>query len=237
MRLRNPYERIQRLIEILDLYPSETEIVKFLSRNIEPSGELCGASWLTLNPDGHLEYVALHGLHSNMDSTVIIKISDDNVVAEALRTGKSKIFEMASMYESYAEATHSEVLAKYLSGMALPLSNRAIVGFAFNRPVHELREFEDYFECIRLVLALWISKCNFKKSDIGKQRTLSDTNLNGRQTQILEMIREGKTNSVIAREIGYSESLIRQETIIIYKKLGVNGRAELLRSKNRKDKR
>ncbi|MFM8844042.1 MAG: hypothetical protein ACKOFJ_07470 [Actinomycetota bacterium] len=32
----------------------------------------------------------------------------------------------------------------------------------------------------------------------------------------------------IARRMGYSESLIRQETIVIYRKLGVDGRRELV---------
>lgn len=42
------------------------------------------------------------------------------------------------------------------------------------------------------------------------------------------MIKEQKTNAAIASELGYSESLIRQETIIIYRKLGVSGRKDLL---------
>jgi len=52
--------------------------------------------------------------------------------------------------------------------------------------------------------------------------------LTRRQTSILVMIKEGRTNGSIASVLGYSESLIRQETIIIYKKLGVDGRRELL---------
>jgi DNA-binding NarL/FixJ family response regulator len=35
------------------------------------------------------------------------------------------------------------------------------------------------------------------------------------------------TNAQIAHEIGYSESLIRQETVVIYRKLGVSGRKEI----------
>jgi DNA-binding CsgD family transcriptional regulator len=41
------------------------------------------------------------------------------------------------------------------------------------------------------------------------------------------MIKDGKTNAHIAAQLGYSESLVRQETIIIYRKLGVGGRKEL----------
>ncbi|MEY3318245.1 MAG: Bacterial regulatory protein luxR family, partial [Actinomycetota bacterium] len=42
------------------------------------------------------------------------------------------------------------------------------------------------------------------------------------------MIKSGSTNQEIASRMGYSESLIRQETIIIYRKLGISGRRDLL---------
>lgn len=48
-----------------------------------------------------------------------------------------------------------------------------------------------------------------------------------RQTLILRMVELGRTNADIAEQMGYSESLIRQETITIYRKLGVTGRKEL----------
>jgi DNA-binding CsgD family transcriptional regulator len=51
--------------------------------------------------------------------------------------------------------------------------------------------------------------------------------LTKRQRTILALIQEGLTNSQIAGEIGYSESLVRQETILIYSKLGVRGRVDL----------
>lgn len=49
---------------------------------------------------------------------------------------------------------------------------------------------------------------------------------------ILEMLKEGRTNGSIASVLGYSESLIRQETIIIYKKLGISGRHEIPKIKS-----
>ena len=52
--------------------------------------------------------------------------------------------------------------------------------------------------------------------------SLSDDNL------IKVWIEKGMTNSEIAQEIGYSESLVRHETIEIYAKLNVSGRKELL---------
>lgn len=51
-----------------------------------------------------------------------------------------------------------------------------------------------------------------------------DHKLTVRQEDILKKISLGKTNAQIARDIGFSESTVRQETIDIYRKLGVNDR-------------
>lgn len=49
--------------------------------------------------------------------------------------------------------------------------------------------------------------------------------LTERETQVLQLIARGRTNSEIAAELAYSVSTIRVDTISIYRKLGVHGRA------------
>ena len=49
-----------------------------------------------------------------------------------------------------------------------------------------------------------------------------------RQEIIIKRMRNGLSNKAIALELGYSESLIRQETIAIYKIFSVAGRKELV---------
>ena len=51
--------------------------------------------------------------------------------------------------------------------------------------------------------------------------------LTKRQEEIPSLIKSRKTNLQISLELGYSESLIRQETMNIYKKLGISGRREI----------
>ena len=48
-----------------------------------------------------------------------------------------------------------------------------------------------------------------------------------RQRAIFELVRESKTNLEISRSIGYSESLVRQELVKIFRGLGVKTRGEL----------
>lgn len=51
-------------------------------------------------------------------------------------------------------------------------------------------------------------------------------NLTERQSLILRMMSEGRTNVSISEMLGYSESTVRQETIKIFAKLGCHGREE-----------
>jgi DNA-binding CsgD family transcriptional regulator len=58
-----------------------------------------------------------------------------------------------------------------------------------------------------------------------KEKILLDkVPLTDRQLVIAGMLERGFNNSQIGLEIGYSESLVRQETVSIYKKLNVTGR-------------
>jgi DNA-binding CsgD family transcriptional regulator len=70
------------------------------------------------------------------------------------------------------------------------------------------------------------SKLRKDKKAIGTQ-TLD---LTERQKVIHQLMLKGFTNGQIAAELGYSESLIRQETIHIFRVLGVSGRKEILLS-------
>ena len=70
---------------------------------------------------------------------------------------------------------------------------------------------------------------NLSRSNGQPSRPTSLT-LSPRQWTILAAIRKGRTNLEIAIELGFSESLIRQETVQLYRKLGVTGRKEILDS-------
>lgn len=225
--LDSPYERIQQLIGLIDRNPSKKQVVKFLSRQLDPMGEISGVSWMTLDESGYFSYPATSGTTSRLDAQVKVSLSDDNAVAESLRLGKMQIWDMKDMYRTYSDATHHSQLDGYLSGMALPLNERQILGCALNSPVSLIKEYSAYFECLRLLLALWLSRISLNASGYAKKEPLLSSELTERQESILAMVRDGKTNNSISIILGYSESLIRQETIIIYKKLGVSGRREL----------
>lgn len=231
MRLTSPYERIQELIHVLDLNPSIEQIVNFLSKHLDPAGEISGIAWKTVNTEGLFDHGYMAGFKTHMDMSVKVYITDDNPISESLRRGRMQMWDMQSMFESYSDSIHRNNLEGYLTGISLPLTKDCVVGCALNRTVEELLEFEGYFECMRLVLAQWQARQDFAQTTVAQAVTKESNKLTSRQEVILELIKKSLTNAGIAQELGFSESLIRQETIIIYRKLGVDGRKALLITK------
>ena len=84
-------------------------------------------------------------------------------------------------------------------------------------------------ESISSLLKVYESSLEIKNSQGAISQFEESVNqpLSERQTTILEYLKNGMTNKAIADLIGYSESLVRHETMIIYKKLRVEGRHQL----------
>ena len=59
-----------------------------------------------------------------------------------------------------------------------------------------------------------------------KPRTSIHEILSTREENILEMLGRSKTNAQIANDLGLDDSVVRQDTIHIYRKLGINSRSE-----------
>ena len=78
---------------------------------------------------------------------------------------------------------------------------------------------------VGLMGALWLETLGIGDVSIGSKSSSPD-DLTARQRTILQRIAEGKTNAEIAKDLILSESSIRQETVKIYRALGVGTRQE-----------
>lgn len=93
-------------------------------------------------------------------------------------------------------------------------------------------EFEAFLRTIGNLLALSLRQSEemlHSASEKSLIKRSQQEELTTRQKVIVELLAKGYTNVEISKEIGYSESLIRQETIAIYAFMGVSGRKELIR--------
>lgn len=95
-------------------------------------------------------------------------------------------------------------------------------------------EQTQFFETIGAILALQFLKTpvygGSKVKDGKKNGGNQNIELTERQKLIHQLMCKGFTNAQIAAEVGYSESLVRQETIQIFRILGVSGRKEIIES-------
>jgi DNA-binding NarL/FixJ family response regulator len=89
----------------------------------------------------------------------------------------------------------------------------------------------EYFEMLGILIRFYINLEIAKKANnilpMHLQAVFGKP-LTSRQEIILNALQKKKTNRDIAQEINYSESLVRQETVIIYAKLGISGKKDLI---------
>ena len=230
--LQSPLERVYDFMGLLDLKPSTEQIASFLSKSFDPFGEICGVSVAKLQNDGVIYAEILVGFRTNLDQSQRMTISDDNPASIALRTGKSQLIDLTKGRLEYSDLPQIEKLMDYKTGIGLPVSESTVFGFALTTSIEQLEKHRDYFEVIKVVLTQFMSRSRFESKTSSHLRSKGNQELTDRQKVILEMLKEGRTNGSIASVLGYSESLIRQETIIIYRKLGVSGRHEIPKNKS-----
>ena len=90
-----------------------------------------------------------------------------------------------------------------------------------------LRNGVDTYNFFREAVLYW-TVCDGEPATTPREDAMRE--LTERQIQILKLMALEKTNASIAREIGYSESTVRQETMAIYKILGVSCRKEAVQA-------
>jgi DNA-binding CsgD family transcriptional regulator len=94
------------------------------------------------------------------------------------------------------------------------------------------RQFELFLRTVSTITLQHLlvkCKCDGTSRKLGiSGKLLKSGSLTERQQIIKNLIEKGLTNPAIADEIGYSESLVRQETMAIYAILNISGRKDLL---------
>jgi hypothetical protein len=114
------------------------------------------------------------------------------------------------------------------TSLAVPLQRRGAYYLVLHGEPTMSEEFEHFLRSVGNLILVHMRELRPEK-DKASLRSPNITKLTARQELIHNLLIHGYTNPEIARDIGYSESLVRQETIAIYAFLGVSGRKELIR--------
>jgi DNA-binding CsgD family transcriptional regulator len=147
---------------------------------------------------------------------------DDSPLSEAIRTKKlvgGKVEYLGSEFEIIA-------IPFITHGVPVGLMTLVVEGKHF-----ELRYLQVASEMFSKLGALYLESLdlgNSMNSGVG-QAPASPEDLSARQLTILSHIQNGLVNLEIAKELMLSESTIRQETVRIYRALGVGNRHEAVK--------
>ena len=122
-----------------------------------------------------------------------------------------------------------EIDTDWKTSLAVPIQRRGAFYLVLHGDPQMSPEFEHLLRSVGNLILIHLREIEPVESR-SVVKVFAATELTIRQVLIQNLLVHGYTNPEIAREIGYSESLVRQETIAIYAFLGVSGRKELIRN-------
>ena len=226
-------ERIEKTADFLARTPHPDQALDFLSAHASPFDEVAVALRAVVDHDGVVRVENIQGFSKHEILTKIsMHISDKRPLTTGARTQKITWAYQPTAATEFPDFVPFDSETPWQSSIALPVGLVHVYGISFPSDLRGLEGINTYFESIRALLSIYESALELK-SAIGSRSFLEESEiqpLSERQEKILEFLKTGMTNKEIADAIGYSESLVRHETMIIYKKLRVEGRSQLRES-------
>lgn len=231
-----------RLLEKLSLVamtisrnPTAQALCSSLSLLVCPLGEVSRVWMGSLHGDGIIRPIAAFGypVEKNVMS-VTTPITWNSPMPKAIISKQVVFGSQEELRRDFPDYVPCDLDSPWKSSAFVPTPSSAYV-FHLQSILEDYDVAKKYFTALGNILSLYsidIERSGIEKKDGDsvsfKRHAIRGTPLTDRQEEILQQIRRGMTNVAIAREMGYSESLIRHETIIIYAKLNVRGRKELI---------
>lgn len=236
--------RINNLFEIAKIVyvsPEPSELCALLATRVCPEGELAKVYLAKLDQDGYFRGVASFGYaRESRIHEYKVGLDRDVPMPDAYLRSEVTAFNRDELPSKYPNFKTVDERSPWESMAITPTLGRGLVFvFRMQNPLPKGNSTLLYFEAIANLLSFYRKECNqqsFEQVLPSKFEASTHKNnddelrnrpLTKRQRTILALIQEGLTNYQIANEIGYSESLVRQESILIYAKLGVRGRVDL----------
>ena len=217
------------------------ETLKFLTLfTFAPLG--CVGTFLSaLTHDGSAELISKFGMRKNIFDAypARVPLSEQNPIAAAVKN-RSLIW-LDGVPEWGLEARNNAVGNSYeeihsflcwpIERNHSPIATLSI--FCTSEPLQD-SETQAFLKAVNSIFSVFFNKFNNSNREIQKDKQVINAarlvfegrKLTDRQSQILQLISEGKTNLAISQILGFSESTIRQESIRIYEKLRCDGRKE-----------
>ena len=183
---------------------------------------------MRLSPQASLEVIDSFGLTAEQrDGWNNVPLEHDVPSSDCVREDRLVwIADSADWEEQYPHLMHYPGSDKLKTLINAPLyltgSPIGVLGIMCGIEHKATSEEIAFVDIVAGLVSLHISKAQSRKLELEERSAY----LTKRQVTILEMISRQMTNMQIARELGYSESTIRHETMRIYELLQASGRRD-----------
>ena len=212
------------ITQVLSGKPTLEQLCQFLSINHCPSGEVSRVYFAKISKDNTLTIEAAHGFEPEncfVGKEFPIEIGRPSglaIMKNAMIIEKNS----PEYYVKYPAIRNQPLPYPWSSQISIPINNQYFMQLGRYAEMAEGDEL--FYKNLQSLMQIYFSKIGKVSLEIGD---LHGKPLTARQEEILNMIKMGETNEEIAEKIGYSASLVKQETMLIYSKLGISGRRDL----------
>ena len=208
---------------ILDALIKSENIADFCRAIVHPeftNNSVQGCHFFSLDSESHLNLVSGYG-RAYSEGDKALSAWDDDPIADCVRN-------KAFAFKSDSKESDKAALAIPLLKDSVPVGALALV---LDAGVKELPLNESLIPILSKLGTYGLTSLSGGSNRsaggyAGISREANGEDLTSRQIKILELMADGMVNVEIARELMLSESTIRQETVRIYRALGVPNRGE-----------
>ena len=191
--------------------------------------------FVKINDDGTLSAVDCFGYSDEQISPFTsIDLNKHFPICESVRNNEIQIIANPEDWiKNYPDYAFVPTRLGWKSILTIPIKiNNSPVGamsITFNESINVTEELVQFINAISSIVALQLTRVPHGRMgsiELNGNEVTPAEFLSKRQVEILRYMADGLTNSQIARQLGYSESTIRHETMKIYETLKVRGRKE-----------
>ena len=216
--------KLLAITQLLAAKPTLEQLAIYLSNNHCPSGEVSRVYFAKITKNNTLIIEAAQGFEP--DNCYVGKefpieigrpsgraILDNRMIVEV---------NTPEYYIKYPAIRNQPIPYPWNSQISIPINDQYFMQCGRYADMAEGDEI--FYQNLQSLMQIYFSKIGKVSLEIGD---LFGKPLTPRQDEILNLMKQGKTNEEIAMKIGYSASLVKQETMLIFSKLGISGRRDL----------
>jgi DNA-binding CsgD family transcriptional regulator len=230
--------QVEKLIRfVMSTGISSAELCKFLVLETFAQFKISAIYIAEITDDGYLSPIGTFGIPAQIVSGWgNISLSINAPFTDAIKKDKIILLRQEESLERYPSlANYEGVPQKWESYLVCPILPYGLIALTLDSTPKIDRQLELFLKTVGVITFqhLYTSRNGTENGNHGRrERTVKKSGaLTERQMSIKRLMEKGLSNPAIAEEIGYSESLVRQETMAIYSTLKISGRKELLERK------